>query len=120
MDLGPDPDEGEKPGCRFAMQSNASVRVRSGMDKAFVESVGGRELTPVGHGVTAVRLALAPAMFLLVANGEVARRRPGPRFANVALHCHEETVALPVGVDPLKVLRGQRKPDPGLEGIVRC
>ena len=58
-------------------------------------------------------------MFLLVVNGEVARRRRGSWFSNVPLHRHEETVPLFVGLNHEKVLRRKGKPDLDLGRIVR-
>src|SRR5205814_9819513 len=105
MHLRPDPRQREKSGSGFPVQPNAAMRVRHRMNKAFMESVGRLEFTPIGHRITAVRLAGAAAMFLLVINRKIARWSRVAGFADVALDRHQETIAFLLGLDHVKVLR---------------
>src|SRR5438270_3246396 len=88
-----DPGQREEAGCGFTVEADAAVRMRRGMDKAFMESIGRLELAPVCHRITAVRFAGAAAVFFFVVDGEVAGRRRRIGFTDVALHGHEQTVA---------------------------
>ena len=83
----------EEPRGGFAMQPDAAVRVRIGMNKSFVESIGGLELTPVSHRITRIGLANAAFGLVLFDDGEIARRSRRARFAHVALDSHQKAIA---------------------------
>jgi hypothetical protein len=110
-----DSSQGEKSSSRFAMEANAAMRMRHGPHKTFVESIGRRELTPVRHRVTSVRLALPSALFLFAVNREVTMRGWSTRFAHVSLNSHQH----PVPFHHKQVLRRGRKFDFHLGRIVR-
>ena len=103
VDGRPDSRQREEPGRGFAMEPDATVGVRSRMNEAFVESIRGRELTPVSHRITGIGFAGAPAVFLLVVNLEIAGRGRGAGFADVALDRHQEMIAF----GDIKVLSGE-------------
>ena len=111
-----DSHQREEPGGGFAMQPDAAVRVRIGMNKSFVESIGGLELTPVSHRITRIGLALTRRLVLfLLIDGKIARRSRSTRFAHVALGPHQKAIAF----HDVNVLRGEGEFDYHLGGIVR-
>jgi len=75
------------------METNAAMGMRHGPDKSFMKSVGRRELTPVRHRITSVRLARPPALFLFAVNREVAVWGWGARLAHVSLSSHQHPVS---------------------------
>src|SRR5213082_1642546 len=99
----PDSCQREEPGGGFAMEPDATMRVRSRMNEALMESIRGRELTPVSHRITGIGFAGAAAVFLLVVDLEIPGRRCGAGLAHVALDRHQETI--PFG--DIKVLSGE-------------
>src|SRR5438067_10252302 len=57
-----DSGQREEAGCGFTVKPDTAVRMRRGMDKAFMESIGRLELAPIRHRITPVRLAGAATM----------------------------------------------------------
>ena len=94
--------EREKLRRRFAVQTDAAMRPRIGMNEALMKSVGGREFTPVAHRITDIAAGNVCAcigrndaialhteavgtgafVFLLGINREVASRRRLARNAD--------------------------------------
>src|SRR6516164_7812164 len=54
IDWSPDAYQRVKFCCRFTMQTNAAMRVRSWMDIALMKTVGGSKLAPITHWISDV------------------------------------------------------------------
>src|SRR5690242_14965854 len=96
------------------MQTNATMRARSRMDKALMKSICGRELTPESHRVANIAprdirtsfsrhdaITLHPEtirtralVFLFPVNGEMSARCRLRRNPDTTRYCHQAAIAL--------------------------
>src|SRR6516225_242530 len=78
IDWSPDAYQRVKFCCRFTMQTNAAMRVRSWMDIALMKTVGGSKLAPITHWISDVtaRAAAGGGYDSVALHAEAIRSRP--------------------------------------------